>query len=510
MITTKHPEYLMQAPDWVTARDCYAGERYVKRKGQMYLPATASHLQDGMNVKEVGYINYESYKQRAVFPDYVATATQSYIGLLNNKETIIELPAKMEFLRKKATITNDSLNTLIRKIHHEQLLTGRVGLLLDLPADKVTELEPYIAMYPAETIINWDDNDNIDGLNSLNLVVLDESRYFRKSFEWQWVNRYRVLTLGDIEANEPSNAGYGYVQSVYQGFDTISLENMTERYIPAIRSETLQQIPFVFINSKNNLAKVDAMPLQGLVDSCMLIYRGEADYRHTLYMQGQETLIVIGGMGNPDEDVRVGAGSKIDVNIGGDAKYIGVSSSGLSEMRMAIENDRSSAQAKAGQLLNSKSTQESGDALRLRMTAQTANLMEVALTCASGLERILRIAAEWMGCDPKEVSVKANLDFVNLKLTGQDFVQLMQAKTMGAPLANESIHTLLKTQNFTKLEFENELQTAEKELADQREQAIKQKEAMQPKVVPPQPDAQNVPPDNPANTLKTGYNNAPK
>jgi hypothetical protein len=241
----------------------------------------------------------------------------------------------------------------------------------------------------------------------------------------------------------------------------------------------------------------------------MLIYRGEADYRHTLYMQGQETLIVIGGTGNPDDDVRVGAGSKIEVQVGGDAKYIGVSSSGLSEMRMAIENDRSDAKSKAGQLLNNKSTQESGDALRLRMTAQTANLMEVALTCASGLERILRIAAQWMGCNPEEVSVKANLDFVNLKLTGQDFVQLMQAKNMGAPLANESVHTLLKTQNFTKLEFENELQTAEKELAEQREQAIKQKEAMQPKEVPQQPDAQD-PPANPANQLKTGYNNAPK
>lgn len=460
MINSVHPLYTEQIQDWQLLRDSYKGEDAIKRKGVAYLPPTGGQILDGMNSNDVGYQNYQSYKTRSIYPDYVHTAVESYVGLLHNKPTAITLPPEMEFMREKATITGDSLDNLLRLIHVQQLITGRLGLLLDIDANaSIGKPMPYLAMYHAENILNWDDGDVLAGKNALNMVVLDESNYFRSSdFTWYYHNKYRILVLGDALAIEENDSGAYYRQAVSlsQSLDAAKI------VIPTIYSQPLEEIPFVFINTKDILSVPDVPPLLGLARACLSIYRAEADYRHTLHMQGQETLVVIGG-NNPDEETRVGAGSKIEVHVGGDAKFIGVSSSGLSEMRQSLENDRSAAQAKAGQLLNSKSTQESGDALRLRMVAQTANMTQIAITAAYGLEKILKTCAVWMRCDPNLVSVTPNLDFVNTTMHGQDFVQLMQAVSMGLPLQEESIHDILRTQKLTTRNYAEESKAANAE-----------------------------------------------
>lgn len=525
MINNKHPDYNEKLPDWIKMRDAYGGEKYIKLKSTEYLPATASQVLDGMGVNEIGRQSYDAYKLRAVYPDYVHTAIESYLGLLHNKPTVITLPPEMEFMRQRATINGDTLANLLRRIHHEQLLTGRLGVLLDLPNDTKTTPEPYLALYKAEHILNWDDGSPDTGINALNLVVLDESRYARQGFSWVWQNRFRVLTLGDVTEIEPNYSGAVYAQQVvsYDEDESTLLEDNT--IVPKIYNKPSQRIPFVIINSKDVLSVPDVPPLLALANIALAIYRAEADYRHSLYMQGQDTLVVIGGAADPDDETRVGAGSKIDINIGGDAKYIGVSSSGLSEMRQSLENDRAHAQAKAGQMLSNKSTQESGDALRLRMMAQTANLTQIAITAAYGLESILKQCAEWLGADPDKVSVTPNLDFVNTKMMGQDFVQLQQARAMHLPLCDESVHNLLRSQNLTTMDYSIESALASKEWEDNQRRAAELAAEMAAKSTPPMttdgenkprpdgssdyapPSARKTKPENPSNTLKQGASN---
>jgi hypothetical protein len=228
-------------------------------------------------------------------------------------------------------------------------------------------------------------------------------------------------------------------------------------YTPKYRGQTLNEIPFVFINTKDIAAKPDIPPLLGLANLSIAIYRAEADYRHTLYMQGQDTLVVVGGSNDQDQATRVGAGAKIDVDMGGDAKFIGVSSSGLAEMRQALQNDKEAAVTKAGQLMNSNSKQESGDALKIRMAAQTASLNQVAVTAAYGLEQLLKKLARWMNVDETQVKVIPNLQFADKNMTGQDFAQLVAAKQTGLlPISDAALHEILKSQNLTKMDYEQE------------------------------------------------------
>lgn len=476
-LESTHPLYDEFQEDWVQQRDLYRGERVVKAKGEVYLPATPGMHLDGMKPGDIGRKAYESYKTRAVFPDYIKEGVEALVGLLHQKDPTIELPDALEPLRNKATVNGESLAALLRRINTEQLITGRVGLLADLPEfpDPANPV-PYIVTYIAESITNWDNGEETEGFNSLNLVVLNESGFERDTdFSWKNLTKYRVLQLGELEANEEEGRGAVYSMGTFTDSDGGSAEfNPEAMFTPMLRGQSLQQIPFVFINTKDIVTLPDDPPLLGLGRLALAIYRGEADYRQSLFMQGQDTLVVIGQIRNPDgvigEDddaIRTGAGSRIDVEQGGDAKYIGVSSSGLSEQREALENDRQRAEVKAGQLISSRGTQqESGEALKTRMTAQTATLNQIALAGAAGLENLLRIIATWVGANPDEVRVEPNLEFADFNLSGQEIVYLMTARTMGAPISKESIHNLMIDRGITKFDYDTELERIEEEDAN--------------------------------------------
>jgi len=469
-IDSKNPLYIEFLPDWELMRDLYKGERAVKDKGETYLPATAGMRLDGMGQSggkpKEGQAAYDAYKLRAVFHDYVKDAVEHLVGLMHQKPATIELPKAMEPLLEKATVQGESLQLLLRRINEQQLVTGRVGLLADLPADPSPETNlPYIATYIAESLINWDDGSFEDGFSKLNMVVADETGFKRNGFQWEQVTKYRLLQLGELDQNEADGV---YRTGVFEG----KLLTEAGMVTPMIRGEALNEIPFVFCNSKDILPEPDIPPLVGLGRLVLAIYRGEADYRQNLFMQGQDTLVVIGGTqagalpgeGVEDSPLRTGAGARIDVDIAGDAKYIGVQSSGLAEQREAIQNDCKRAEAKSGQMLSpEKNTQESGAHLTTRLGAQTATLNQIALTGAAALEWMLKLIARWTGQDESKVKVIPNTEFTDFALDGKTLVDMMSARTMGAPLSKKSIHALMVDRGVTKMTFEEELDQIEEE-----------------------------------------------
>ncbi len=326
-----------------------------------------------------------------------------------------------------------------------------------------------MATYCAEAIINWDDSLEADDHMSLNMVVLNESGFRREDvFSWQPLEKYRVLMMGDPLANESFGVySMGVFTDRIGGANlTFNAEGMSP---PMYLGKTLERIPFVIINTKDIVATPEDPPLLGLAKLCLAIYRGEADYRQNLFMQGQDTLVVVGGTRNPDgaegEDgaIRTGAGSRIDVDLNGDAKYIGVQSTGLEEQRMSLENDRKLAESKAGRLAQKGGQSESGEALQTRVAAMTASLTQIAKTGAKGLENLLRTVAEWVGADPMAVKVTPNMDFGDFEVMAKDFVDLMSARQLGLPLSRESLHAMLVERGLTKKTFEEEVETIEEE-----------------------------------------------
>jgi len=465
-VSDKHPDYSDFKEDWDIIRDAYKGQRAVKRKRQEYLPATAGQEADGMvNSTQAGYKAYDAYLKRTRFPGHTKTATQTAVGMMHSKPATIVLPDKMQSLMETATTHGESLQQLLRKINEQQVLIGRVGVLIDLPKKAVTGQDmPYIATYEAETIINWDDGAAQElTKKALNLVVLDESEQERSGdFSWTKKEKYRVLVLGEVKENEPVGK---YKVGMFGQGDEFTETGLTT---PSWRGTELTEIPFVFINSCDLVPKPDDSPLLDLVNLCFTIYRGEADYRQSLFMQGQDTLVIIGststGDGEEGTAIRTGAGAMINVPLTGDAKYIGVDSKGLSEQREALKTDNTIAGSMGAQSIDTTSRErESGASLNTRIAARTADMNQIALVGAAGLEKTLKIIARWIGANPDEVKVTPNLDFGDSPFTGQALVELQTAKNQGAPISGASIHGILVEKGLTKLTFSEELAALEKE-----------------------------------------------
>lgn len=469
-ISSKHPSYLLALPDWEQMRQTHAGERRVKEAGVRYLPATSGMVLDGFSPMAApnspGAMAYVAYRARATFPEFVREAVQAMVGIIHARPATIMLPAALEPMRERATLANESLEMLMRRITEEQLISGRAGLLLDVPTlDPIQARDalPYIALYVAESIINWDPGTrDIPKPEALNLVVLNETEPQRNAdFSWEIKEKHRVLILGDILENEEADGTATYMVGVFDDDDAVIDQSLLTT--PTFKGNKLTRLPFVFVNTKDIASDVDMPPLLGLSNLALTIYRGEADYRQALFMQGQDTLVVIGGSPE-DETYRTGAGATLKPPIGGDAKYIGVDSNGLPEMRSALENDYERARAKAGELLNESSRdRESGEALRVRIAARTTTLHSIATTCAFALQELLRIAATWVGADPNEVIVTPNTEFVQQTMTGKELLDLTSAKSAGAPLSYESLHNFMRARGMTTKTFEEELDAIEEE-----------------------------------------------
>jgi hypothetical protein len=458
-----HPLYDAATDDWEIVRDCYAGESKIKDEGLTYLPATQAMILDGMSdPAQLGYQMYEAYKLRAVWHDLYKEAVEAYIGLLHQKPPTITLPDKIKDIKSNF---GETPAQLLRRINEEQLVSGRLGLLCDLPVTpNPANPMPYIAMYQAEAVRNWDTSEDVGMESILRYVILDESGYARNPanpFQWDSETRYRVCTLGDpfgLTTSQQYMTGL-FVKTSAEGslnFDPNAMK------VPNLFGKELNFIPFTFVNSKDNLPVIDKAPLLGLANMMIAIYRAEADYRQNLFMQGQDTFVTIGGIRqtdstNPDAPLRMGAGSRIDLEAGGDAKYVGVSGTGLPEQRAALQNDRSRAEVRAGQLVNARvGDKESGEALKTRLAAQTATLTAIALSGGTGLENALKQVAIWKGADPDQVKVEPNLEFSSTLVTGQDALQLMQAKNEGLPISYRSLHAYMVDRGITKKNFEDE------------------------------------------------------
>lgn len=472
-VFSTHPEYDAVIPDYDVMRDCYAGERRIKEQRTAYLPYTRGQVKDGAgssNAKADGNLDYDNYLARAQFPEFVKEAVNTLVGVMCSNPAVIKLPMEMQPLLENATDKAESLQMLLRSIFECQLLEGRTGLLADFPTDPTRlaargEL-PHIVQYMARRIINWDaEPDKAIAKDRLNLVVLDESRFARQPggdlFAWTNEKRYRVLTLDQPRNDE----GVAVGPATYKTY--VDLDGTQAQLVqPAYYGRSTEQIPFVFIGANDLDTSPDEIPLLPLARLALAIYRGEADYRHALHMQGQDTLVIMGDEIRADgaskeegEPTETGAGAviRIAAGDGADAKYIGVESKGISEQRQALTADRLQAQSMGARLLEPRGSQaESGEALQIRVKASTASLQQIALTAAAGLERILRLIAEWMGLDPSQVVVEPNLDFSQETPSPEATRSLGEATKTGIPLSERSMHAWMRKQNITKMGYEEE------------------------------------------------------
>lgn len=471
MLESENYEYSKMLPYWRKLDDLYKGEDVVKKKGVEYLPPSAGMIIDDLGIpNSIGNKVYMSYLRRADYINHVKNGVDRYVGLCHQSAPTIQLPPEMEYLREKATKDGQSLESLLRMINTEQVKLGRCGLFVDLNTD-INGSEPYIAFYDAFSIINWNNSDNPFGYSDLNMLVLHEVEHVCNNFEWSDEDRYRVCLLGD--GSSVSDKDF-YRQGVFDANNFVPEKMFTPSYL----GKKLNEIPFVFINACDCISRPDYPPLDDLANTSLSAYRLSADYKQALHMQGQDTLVIKGSLLNVTENapsdnsknaqeqgIRTGAGAVLNVASDGNAEFIGVNGDGIPEMRQALENAYNRCEVKSGNLLTNGATFESGESLKTRLTAQTANLNQIALTGAFGLQKALRIIARWIGADESKVVIQPNLEFSDYRVTGDDLVKVTTAIKLGFPMSLESAYAYAQSKGYAKEPFDTQIEMIKKEKA---------------------------------------------
>lgn len=419
-VASKHPQITLEREfEWRLMRDTYAGEQDVKysnrqfrhgaggsgtgvSRGQIYLPVPSGFksLPDNMAAAM-----YEAYKGRASFPEIVAPSIGAMIGIIHAKEAQIEMPEGMMYLWEDADGNNMPLEGFHSKITKNLLLLGRYGVLADAPKDGGM---PYLYGYSAESVINWDKD----------FFVLDETYLQRNGFAWETTPRFRVLELLDGR----------YVSTTYEG-GSLSPEFQEPR---GLGGAIIERIPFAIGTARDVTADVETPPLIGVANAAIAMYQLSADYRHQLFMSGQETLVALNG----PAPTAVGAGVVHEMRGDGennpDLKYVSPSCSGIEAHRQAIQEQKAQAIMSGARMFDNAQAQESGDARRLRFSSEMANLTSIAMVSASVLEQSLRGVADLLGLNRDEVIVTPPADLLDSNLSADDAQKLMGLWQNGA------------------------------------------------------------------------------
>jgi hypothetical protein len=379
-----HPEYTADIQEeWRLMRDAWRGEIAIKKRREHYLPMPSGYRHHPGGQAATDSL-YGAYITRARFPEVVAAAVRGMVGVAHAQEWKIDVPPALEPLWENSDGKGLPLEALSKRITTELLITGRYAVLADAPANGG---DIYLAGYAAEELINWSDDDDF--------YVLREVVRERNGMVWQDVIKTRALELVDGR----------YVQRVY--LDGI----MIEEYEPRARGgAALTMIPITVGGAMDLDLTPDTPPLIGVARAAVAHYQLNADYRLQLFMSGQETLFIHNAEKPPSA---VGAGVVVSLTPADRAKdtraeYVGPSGVGIASHVVAMDREQAAAIRSGAQLFdNTQRGQESGEARRLRFSAETATLTSIVGASALILERALKQAAIMAGANPDDVVVKA-------------------------------------------------------------------------------------------------------
>lgn len=402
-VSTEHPDYAARKPEWSLMRDAAWGETAIKDAGEAYLPMPGGFKSQPDGGRDM----YAAYKTRAQFPEIVAPAVLSMVGVIHQAEIKIDIPAGLEPLWERATADGLPLEAFHRRITAELLTTGRYAVLTDAPSTGST---PWLAGYQAESLINWADDRT--------MFVLDESGLVRDGFTWEEKKQYLALLL---EQGRYVGRRYDEAGLVIEG---------QEAEPTTAKREGLTEIPLVVIGPRDLSLKPETPPLIAIARAAKAMYQLSADYRWQLFMTGQETLFVING----DAPERVGAGVVVAIKGGSegnapDAKYVGPAGTGIEAHRKAIIDEAQNAANAGARLFNTgMKSAESGDALRIRFSAETASLISIAQASCAGLEKALRYAGRMIGLSESELAsiiVKPPATLADREMTPERMAAIM-------------------------------------------------------------------------------------
>jgi len=370
--------------------------------------------------------------EKAIYTNYTGRTREGLKGAIFRLEPRIELPDDMEFMIYNADGSGQSLTQVAKLAADEVMVTGRFGMLADYPlvedgmtAEQIRmlELQPHIATYNAESIINWHTHV-IGGKQKLGMLVLKELKPVHyDEFTWEYEDQYRVLRLGE----------YGYTQQLYnKDGDPITDELVVKDYA----GQPFNYIPFHFIGANNNLPTVDEPILYDIARVNIGHFRNSADHENNLSVHGGGTLVISTDM-SPEQfisanpgGITVGENAGLILSEGGKAELLQLSASSAIKDEME-HKETMMAQIGAKIIRRQAGAQMTAEEARIQATSENSMLDTLVGNINEAIENVLYDCARFVSSTEPEINFALNNDFWQDDISPQEIMAMIQGYDAG-------------------------------------------------------------------------------
>jgi hypothetical protein len=443
-VTTKHPQYTENESKWQKCRDAFDGGEAVKARGETYLPKLGGQNSD----------DYDAYTERALYYNATARTIQGWLGCVFRKDPQIAVPDSIQQQLQDVTLTGIPIEALAKTALQEVLTVGRYGILVDMPTEESPERRPYLIPFKTEQIVNWQ-TARRQGDVVLSMVVLRETEAEPQpedAFEIKNVEQYRVLTLEGDALNT-------YTVRVWRQVDKNDADSWApvEEYIPKLKGQPLDFIPFCFIGPNTILPDVEKSPSEDLVDVNLSHYRSSADLEHGRHYTALPT-VWVAGFPTEGTELRIGSQTAwITDRTDAKAGILEFTGQGLGALEKALSQKEAMMAALGARLLEDpKRAAEAAEAIRLRLGGEQVALTTIANTASLALTIVLQWFADWAGVSG-DVTVRLNTEFFEQQM---DPAMLRELVTVwqGGAIAKATLYHNMERSGLTRpgVDFEQE------------------------------------------------------
>lgn len=416
-VKTKHREWNYHFEKWKKVRNAVAGD-------------LIGYLRDvGLNEpdKKYGEARQAEYAQGAICYNFTKRTLSGMVGSVMRKDPEQIIPDELEYLLTNCDGSGVGLWQHAQDTLMEIDSVGRGGLLVDAPevgAATAAEqnqglLNPVIAFYTTENIINWR-MKRYGSVNRVVMVVLRETwEYFEADNEFvtKVGEQYRVLDLDE---------GGKYRQRLYRFKEAGGEAEPVVEIYPNLGPQLEGKIPFTFIGASNNDATIDDAPMLPLAELNIGHFRNSADNEESSFVVGQPTLFIYPGEqmslqtfkeANP-AGIKFGSRTGHNLGAGGSAQLIQAGENNLAKQNML---DKETQAVQIGAQLITPSTQITAESARIQRGADTSVMATIARNVSMAYTDALKWVAAMLGLrEGVEIEFKLNMEFFLQPMTAQD------------------------------------------------------------------------------------------
>jgi len=366
---------------------------------------------------------WERYKQSALYTNYPSKYLKQALGLATKEKYELQLPPAMQKIEDYATVENLSLGAVETELLEYVIKFGSALLITRIPDEvEIASDTPKIEVIPGCDVLDAETYyDKNAGLDRFKRVV-----YYKQEYEWD--SQSNSYTQGKIYIYVKGldvEGVYFEAKMIEEAYPKFNFEFPEESKDSCVSLSypmwisPIDFIPAVYVNKDTLKLEWKESPIQNLIDTSLSIFQMTADMRFLMHQQSSSTL-VISGTDMEGKSVRTGVGNVLNLtDTGSKGEYIAPSVAGLNAMQSALTEAHELAKADLLNLVD-VGKQASGEALALRISDKTSELVAIVNSVGKAIQRELEMIGIIMNQNIDQIIFTPYINFGNISSQEQD------------------------------------------------------------------------------------------